>query len=85
MKDLLGTGADLPAIATYLNPMDFRYVIPILGAIEADYKACPEHSIRAVGESPFLRHQMFYSSPRNRLEVLVTLGTLVPPLRRRHV
>ena len=40
MEDLLGKGADFPTIATYLDPMDFRHVILIFGAIKAGYKAC---------------------------------------------
>ena len=43
MEDLLGKGAGFPTIATYLNPMDFRHVILIFGAIKAGYKACLEH------------------------------------------
>ena len=46
MESLLGRGVDFPTIATYLNPMDFRHVILIFGAIKAGYKACPECSIR---------------------------------------
>lgn len=38
MEDLLGKGAGFPTIATYLNPMDFRHVTLIFGAIKAGYK-----------------------------------------------
>lgn len=40
IEDLLGKGIGFPTIATYLNPMDFRHVILIFGAIKAGYKAC---------------------------------------------
>lgn len=42
MEGLLGKGTDFPTIATYLDPMDFRHVILIFGAIKAGYKACPD-------------------------------------------
>ena len=46
MEDLLGKGVDHPTIATHLDPMDFRHVVLIFGAIKAGYKACLERSIR---------------------------------------
>lgn len=54
MEDLLGKGADFPTIATYLDPMDFRHVILIFGAIKAGYKACLSHSIRYDRTKPLL-------------------------------
>ena len=46
MEDLLGKGAGFPTIATYLDPMDFRHVILIFGAIKAGYKVYSKRSIR---------------------------------------
>ena len=46
MEDLLSKGAGFPTIATYLDPMDFRHVILIFGAIKAGHKACLKRSIR---------------------------------------
>ena len=54
MEDILGKGASFPATATYLNPMDFRHVILIIGAIKAGYKACLERSIRGGRRKPSL-------------------------------
>lgn len=54
MEDLLGKGAGFPTIATYLNPMDFRHVTLIFGAIKAGYKACLDRSIRGGRRKPLL-------------------------------
>ena len=53
MEDLLGKAANFPTIATYLNPMDFRHVILIFGAIKAGYKACAERWITCCGRSHY--------------------------------
>ena len=38
MEEQLGKGVDFPTVASFLNPMDFRHVILIFGAIKAGYK-----------------------------------------------
>ena len=43
IESLLGKGYDHPTIATYLDPMDFRHVILVFGAIKAGYKVFQEH------------------------------------------
>lgn len=40
VESVLGRGDNFPTIATYLDPMDFRHVILIFGAIKANYKVC---------------------------------------------
>ena len=69
MKDLLGKEANFPTIATYLNPMDFRHVILIFGAIKAGYKACTEHCVGCRPRKPLLTLpdvlQLSSQPPRN--------------------
>ncbi|KAL9616239.1 MAG: hypothetical protein Q9160_008865 [Pyrenula sp. 1 TL-2023] len=72
MEQQLGKGVDFPTITTFIDPMDFRHVVLIFGAIKSGYKVwivC--HATRCSRSLTLV--QMLYASPRNHLDIQVKL------------